>query len=266
MAYFLDGKASRLGVPEETTSSAINRMAMAIPQHEVSSERELRGIVTSWMQTIDGHRLWRELADEGRLELAGGWILENYHYLRSSPRHVSAAISACPDPIIRAQLVQHLAEEAGHAEILAAALTPLLAGRRPAEHRPLPTTVSFIGYLRDLASADWKAYCVAITYLQVSYDSRDARHSGFYERLSERLPEAAPLAHSMSRHDALDSQLDHGTKLDSLVADLLGRHRLEPDSLSRAAMVAQLAWGFLDGILRHYETTWSLRQRVGWRG
>jgi pyrroloquinoline quinone (PQQ) biosynthesis protein C len=50
--------------------------------------------------------------------LVYGWLLQNYHYISAIAQHVCGAIAACPDPVIRGELVHHLEEELGHGELL----------------------------------------------------------------------------------------------------------------------------------------------------
>jgi pyrroloquinoline quinone (PQQ) biosynthesis protein C len=224
---------------------------------------DLAGHIRTWLRSVDGHRLWADMAVADGPGLAEGWLLENSHYLASSPLHVSAAIFACPEPEVRRHLLEHLREEAGHAEILRQALVGHLPV--PVERcRPLPTTLALTGYLRELALTDWRAYCLAIAYLQFSYDRADDRHAGFYQAVTARRESARELMAAMQHHDGIDGDLDHPAKLQDLI-EQVSRGGMPADSIARASLVAQLAWGFLDGIWDHYRHgPVALAQRLGW--
>jgi pyrroloquinoline quinone (PQQ) biosynthesis protein C len=227
--------------------------------------RSLDDTVGAWLCAIDGHRLWGALIESQSPGLARGWIVENYHYLAASARHVSAALFACPDPAVRDVLRTHLAEEARHEDILAAALERQ-GVPPPGTLRPLPSTVAFIGYLRELALLDWKAYVVALAFLQRSFTPEDERHSQFYAAMARRSPELAGLACAMQEHDRVDGGLDHHAQVGGALRLLQRGHDVPADSMRRAALVPQLTWGFLDGIAQHYSRSeHAVLQRVGWR-
>lgn len=229
------------------------------------SGESLNSLLDSWLCSIDGHRLWTELTDSGNETLATGWIAENYHYLAASPRHVSSGIFACPDADIRQMLTAHLAEETGHEEILASSLVRL-GHQHPKGLRPLPSTVAFIGYLRELGLTDWKAYVIALSYLQRSLVPGDSRHSAFYEKMRRSSKMVASLANAMHRHDEVDTSLNHGDQIGRTVSLLQERHEVSRDSIQRAALVPYLAWRFLEGIAEHYvRGRYSLTQRAGWQ-
>jgi hypothetical protein len=69
----------------------------------------------------------------------------------------------------------------------------------------------------------------------------------------------------MHRHDAEDTDLDHGQDLRA-VLELLADAGLERSSIEAAALVPQLVWSFLDGALEHYGAgDVAVVSRLGWR-
>jgi hypothetical protein len=225
------------------------------------------------MTTIDGHRLWSELLERPTVALAFGWQLENLHYIAAIWQHNGAAVAACPDPVIRERLVHHLIEEFNHAKLFRRGLATTAQERYPSlrldDARPLPTTVAFTGALRGLAQRDWKAYVLAMSYLQLSLQVGSGglhdRHEGFYATLLEKLPEARPLVDGMRRHDAEDSGLGHADDIQEMLTLLAERHPVGHESIAGAALIAQLTWSFLDGIRSHYSVgDAAVVARMGW--
>jgi hypothetical protein len=199
-------------------------------------------------------------------------MVENYHYIAGIWQHAGAAVAACPDPVIRGELVRHLIEEFNHGEMLARGITRADGGAHhlaPAQMRPLPTTVAFVGTLRELAQRDWKGYLLGLAFLQLSLSTAggavDARHEQFYQAMFERLPVAEKLVAAMRRHDAEDTRLGHSGDTRELLRLLATRHPLTRESVAAAALVPQLAWSFLDGIACHYRHgDAAVLQRAGW--
>ncbi|QLJ02815.1 hypothetical protein HZZ00_18540 [Streptomyces sp. NEAU-sy36] len=233
----------------------------------------LEKLVESWMAAIDGHRLWRRLTEEPTHPLVHGWMVENYHYVAGIWQHTGAAVAACPDPLIRAELVKHLIEEFNHGKMFLRGIEKARGERYPGlptdRMRPLPTTVAFVGTLRELAQRDWKGYIIALAYLQLSLtaaDGRvDARHDGFYRAVFDRLPEAEAMVAVMRRHDDEDTRLGHGADTRALLELLTTRHRVDRESVAAAALIPQFTWSFLDGILQHYQHgEAAVVQRAGW--
>jgi pyrroloquinoline quinone (PQQ) biosynthesis protein C len=244
------------------------RNAFACETNSLDSVEDVQALLKAWLRTIDGHRLWSELVDSPNPSLIYGWVLENYFYFSSAARHVSAAVASCPDPIIRAELVLHLEEESDHADLLKEGLAD---GSEWASIiavdlcRPLPTTLAFIGYLREIASLDWKAYCLALAYIQLSLCPQDEKYQSFFGSLDARTPEASRIWRGILAHDLADKALGHNTDSQKLLTLLYQRHSLEIPTIKRAATLASLSWSFLDGIRCHYRTgPMSLFQRLGW--
>jgi pyrroloquinoline quinone (PQQ) biosynthesis protein C len=223
-------------------------------------------MLRSWHRCIDGHLLWSEMETASDETLAYGWLLENYHYLQSSPLHVAAAVAACPDVALRANLVKHLAEEAGHGGMLLRALAKFMPAKLVRVQRPLSSTLAFTGLLADLARSDWKAYVLALGFLQFTLSSDGRRQRSFYEGIGTVCPRAKFLFAAMHAHDMKDAQLGHEGDANELVTLLVSRHDVSEESVARAARIATMAWSFLDGIRRHYSTgPASIVQRMGWR-
>ncbi len=236
--------------------------------NSLGSAEDLQALLKKWLRTIDGHRLWSELLDSPNESLIYGWVLENYFYFSSAARHVSAAVASCPDARIRTELVLHLEEEADHADLLKEGLA---AGSEwtsvvPVDIcRPLPTTLAFIGYLRELASLDWKAYCVALVYIQLSLAPQDEKYKLFFESLRTRIPESSRIWRGLLAHDLADQALGHNADSQKLLTLLYERHSLDLASIKRVATLASLGWSFLDGIRCHYRNgPISVFQRLGW--
>jgi pyrroloquinoline quinone (PQQ) biosynthesis protein C len=236
-------------------------------------EAGLEKLVESWMTAIDGHELWRVLAEEPTMPLVHGWLIENYHYVAGIWQHCGAAISTCPDPLIRGDLVKHLTEEFHHGRMFLRGINRAYRGRdhglTPDLMRPLPTTVAFIGTLREIGERDWKAYLLALAFLQLTLKtaggSVHTRHEGFYSALQRNLPESEAILAPMRSHDAEDTKLGHGDDTRDLLAHLASRHELTAESVRAAALIPQLTWSFLDGIRQHYRHgEAAVLQRMGW--
>jgi len=234
----------------------------------LNSIDDLQALLKAWLRAIDGHRLWSELLDSSSPALIYGWVLENYFYFSSAARHVSAAVASCPDPHIRNELVRHLQEETDHADLLREGLTDGSESVSivPVDLcRPLPTTLTFIGYLREIASSDWKAYCLALAYIQLSLCPQEVKYQSFFESLGARAPEASRMWRGILAHDEADRALGHGKDSQTLLTMLYQRHSIELPCIKRAATLASLSWSFLDGIRCHYRNgPISLFQRLGW--
>lgn len=210
-------------------------------------------------------RLWSELLDATSTTLINGWLLENYHYLANSARHTSAAIAACSDPLIRNYLVDHLKEEASHSQILRVALNEFHAPLPFQSFRPLPTTLAFLGALRDLGYHDWKSYCLALGFLQYSLEPLQPKHAEFYRLVKKSCAKSVALVEALERHDAIDYERGHEKSIREMLSLLTTRHRVTTTSLNRATIVSQLAWSFLDGIRCHYRNgELAVAQRIGW--
>lgn len=262
-AFHLDQRLAggeALGEIGAQASELIRRLASAR-----RPSGDLESTVRGWMRSIDGHRLWSELTERPTLSLVRGWLQENYFYLASAPVHVSSAVAACTDPVVRGKLLDHLSEEHDHASLLKDGLDSAPDCIPVGVCRPLPTTVAFTGYLRELAAHDWKAYCVALGYLQLSLSAADTRHGDFYSTVTRLCPESEPLLRAMRSHDSIDQDLGHQDDTVELLSLLSARHPVEQETLAKAAVVPQLAWSFLDGISAHYSRgPVALIQRLGW--
>jgi hypothetical protein len=267
LAYHFDDRvAGDAGIHAEVVEAAADmHTRLSASEVDLSSLATLEAGLRNWLRTIDGHRLWADMVEQPTFALVGGWLLENYFYLSAAARHVSAAIAACPDPVIRRELLHHLEDEAEHGRLLKAGLGAAHSPVVVELCRPLPTTIAFIGYLRELASLDWKAYCLAIGYLQYSYAVSATRHADFYQAVGTKSPDTRPLLDAMRRHDSIDQNLGHEGEVTRLISLVRERHPLNQVTLARAAVLPQLAWSFLDGIRSHYtQGPSSLAQRIGW--
>jgi pyrroloquinoline quinone (PQQ) biosynthesis protein C len=267
LAYHLPCGARVVDGPVGQASKSLQD-SFASETNVCGSVEDLQALLKGWLRTIDGHRLWSELVDSPSPSLIHGWVLENYFYFSSAARHVSAAVASCPDPLIRTELVLHLQEETDHADLLKEGLAD---GSESASIvtvdlcRPLPTTLAFIGYLRETASLDWKAYCLALAYIQLSLRPQDEKYQLFFEALDARTPEASRIWRGILAHDLADKALGHSTDSQKLLTLLYERHPLEISSIKRAATLASLSWSFLDGIRCQYRNgSMSLFQRLGW--
>ncbi len=265
-AYFLPA------TPKGRTTSPVHveaeRLRSRVGQRvSVTSGSSLKAVVKTWLASVDGHQLWDQLQNDDNFALVYGWLIENYHYLAASPRHVCAGIATCPDVVMRASLVKHLQEEAGHHKLIGDALTAARTGVPLARSRPLATTEAFIGYLRELAEVDWKAYCLGLGFLQFSFEPKEPRHKEFYDAVVKATPSSRDILRGIQRHDELDASLGHDGDMCDLMDLLAARHDVGEESLRRAAQLPALTWSFLDGIRTHYSAGPSaIAQRIGWRG
>ncbi|MFG1849585.1 hypothetical protein [Micromonospora carbonacea] len=234
---------------------------------------DLEKLVESWLTAIDGHEMWRELTERPTYPLVYGWMAENYHYVSGIWQHAAAAISACPDSLIRNELVEHLIEEFNHGKMFRRGIDAAQAGRYAglpvASARPLPTTVAFVGTLRELGQRNWKAYVLALAYLQLSLSAGDngvhERHEQFYQAMARGLPDCERLVSAMRQHDDEDTRLGHGEDTRKLLRLLAERHTIDAETVTAAALIPQLTWSFLDGVWCHYRHgDAAVLQRVGW--
>jgi pyrroloquinoline quinone (PQQ) biosynthesis protein C len=281
LAYAYGGRVSALADPEtpdaggrpSAASAAADLTVRVAHTGDGGGGAELDKLVTGWMTAIDGHELWQRMLDAPSYPLVWGWMVENYHYVSGIWQHTGAAISTCPDPVIRAELVKHLIEEFNHGRMFLQGINRACRGRTvglpPDQTRPLATTAAFVGTLRELGQRDWKAYALGLAFLQLTLSAGEqgvaARHTDFYQTLFAQLPEAEPLVAAMRHHDEEDTRLGHGDDTRTLLRLLASRHEIGADVVSAAALVPALAWSFLDGVLRHYEHgEAAMLQRLGW--
>jgi hypothetical protein len=263
LAYFLDGRM-------QSSDSQICQLTRRVldtadARSEAKRPEDVKALLISWLRSIDGHSLWDEMVEHPSVPLIYGWLLENYFYLGAASGHVSAAISSCPDPVIRRVLVKHLEEERDHARVLRVGLDAVRVPISPDRSRPLATTVGFLGFLREVGAQDWKAYCLALTFLQATLTPGKPRHTEFYRRIISQCPAAQPLILAMQRHDSIDEEMGHHGDADELLSLLCSRHSIEQPTIARASVLPQLAWSFLDGIRAHYRNGEpSLAQRIAW--
>jgi pyrroloquinoline quinone (PQQ) biosynthesis protein C len=272
LAYAFDGALAAQSGAAGAARDFAARLA-PVPHDDLVANDPVK-LVESWLVAIDGHELWTELIERPTSALALGYMLENHHYVASIWQHAGAAIAACGDPVVRAQLVHHLDEEFEHAALFRGGIEPYLRENYPGVSfdalRPLPTTIAFTGALRGLAQRDWQSYVLALGFLQLSLragadGTPDQRHTEFYERLLAALPQARPLISAMRRHDEEDSLLGHGSDTREMLTTLVSRHHVTTESVRLAAIVPQLAWSFLDGIQRHFTVgDTAVVQRIGW--
>lgn len=220
----------------------------------------------NWLKAVNGHWLWRDMMAKPSYALTCGWLLENYHYISSISQHTGLAISSCTDPMIRQLLVKHLEEELGHGAILENTLESSKYGNIT-ESRPLATTVAFIGALSNLAKRDWKAYCIALCYLQMSNPKEDKQGSpeDFYRSIILQSPDTEHLLEAMKKHDQIDSGLEHFHDAKEILEALISRHTITDETIHTASLIAQLSWSFLDGIWHHYtQGDMAIIQRMQW--
>jgi pyrroloquinoline quinone (PQQ) biosynthesis protein C len=273
VSYAFAGKAADTGAPGIGAAARDFTRRAARDTAGGHSADDLLAIVDGWLTAIDGHQLWTELSGNPTLPLVYGWMVENQHYVSGIWQHTGAAISACPDPLIRAELVKHLTEEFAHGKMFRRGIESgrgaYFAGLPVHLMRPLATTVSYVGTLRELSLRDWKGYLLALAFLQRSLGAENGglheRHDNFYRAMFERLPEAMPVVAAMRHHDLEDTSLGHGDDARDLLTLLVERHEIGADSFAAAAIIPQLTWSFLDGILQHYRHgDGAVLQRVGW--
>ncbi|MDI5973360.1 hypothetical protein POF50_029130 [Streptomyces sp. SL13] len=275
LSYAYSGRAVQHGATGNSTTAVASDLVgrTAREWDGRTDEVGLEKLVESWMVAIDGHALWQRMTEDPTLPLVHGYMVENYHYVAGIWQHTGGAVAACPDPVIRNELVKHLIEEFNHGKMFLRGIKKARGSRdhglTPDRMRPLATTVAFVGTLRELAQRDWKAYVLALAYLQLTLSAAGttvhSRHEDFYRTLFDRLPESEQLVSAMRTHDAEDTRLGHGDDTRDLLRLLAQRHTITRESVAAAALVPQLAWSFLDGILQHYRHgEAAVLQRAGW--
>lgn len=238
---------------------------LAAPEFIFSDYETLEQSIKGWLRSIDGHLLWKEMIDQPQLSLIYGWLIENQYYLSTAYHHCSSAIASCPYADIRDEFIKHLKEELSHADILEKELRKIKNVIPPRLHRPLPTTLAFTGFLRELACYDWKAYCIALAYLQFSLKPGDLKHDRFYQSISKKSPQLKSLLSSIQKHDLIDHVMGHENDMKKILELLLDKKLITSEVVARASQIAQLCWSFLDGIREHYKKGLvAVNQRLGW--
>jgi pyrroloquinoline quinone (PQQ) biosynthesis protein C len=272
LAYAVGHRRSELKKSDQPlagiTAQTAHRLGSPLEHLDLSDANALVEIASSWLRSIDGHALWDHMMERSCDGVVTGYILENYHYLASATRHVSAAIASCTHTAIRLLLIEHLQDELEHCGILADKLASMGGVNSPESMRPLPTTLAFVGYLETLASQDWKAYILVFAFLQASLAEcrLDRRNSRFYQLVIQNNPASAGLLNSIRNHDEIDAELDHDAQPLQALRELVAQEPLSRSSLCHAAVAPALAWSFLDGILQHYSGgRGAVAQRAGWR-
>jgi len=264
-SYFLAGNGGAVTSPVSVEAKRLKKR-LAVRVERPRTEEGWSEMLREWQRCVDGHRLWSEMESAPDDSLAYGWLLENFHYLGASPLHVAAAVASCPDVALRASLVKHLAEEAGHERMLLGALSKRMPKALVLLQRPLSSTTAFTGLLADLARSDWKAYVLALGFLQFTLSTDGRRQRSFYDQVGKGRPGTKALLGAMRAHDREDARLGHNRDAAEMIKRLVSRHEVPAESLGRAARIGTLAWSFLDGIRRHYSMgPSSIVQRMGWR-
>jgi pyrroloquinoline quinone (PQQ) biosynthesis protein C len=247
------------------SAAAIGKEVFCFDFLKANGKPVLSEIFRKWMMVVDGHPLWAALTNNPTVELAYGYILENYHYLNASIAHTASVIYSCPVESIRTDYVKHLAEEEKHGELLKKTLKEFDHIFFETESfRPLPTTLAFIGFLKELAMTDWKAYTIALAFLQFTLEGNSTKHARFYETAGAKSKKVRTLLRSIRTHDELDAGLNHEEDILKLMAKLEGNGMVSSENLQRASMICSLCWSFLDGIRCHYTKINSVNQRIGW--
>ncbi len=272
LAYAFGHRQSELEISDHPlaniTARTTRQLGSSLQARDLSSANALAAIASSWLRSIDGHTLWDRMMEPSSDGIVIGYILENYHYLASATRHISAAISSCTHTAIRLQLIEHLQDELEHCDILREKLVSIGGVNSPEFMRPLPTTIAFVGYLETLATLDWKAYILVSAFLQVSLAEcrHDRRNSLFYQSVIDNNPASGALLNTIWNHDEIDAELDHDARPLRRLEALVRSEPLPNSSLQHAAIAPALAWSFFDGIVRHYAGGRSaVAQRAGWR-
>lgn len=238
---------------------------LAAPEFIFSDYETLEHSVKGWLCSIDGHLLWKEMIDKSQLSLIYGWLIENHYYLSTAYHHCSSAIASCPYSDIRDEFIKHLKEELSHADMLEKELKKIKNVIPVRLHRPLPTTLAFTGFLRELASYDWKAYCLALAYLQFSLKPGEHKHSRFYQSITKKNPQLKSLLSSIQKHDLIDDVMGHENDMKKILELLSDKNLITAEVVARASLIAQLCWSFLDGIREHYKKGLvAVNQRLGW--
>lgn len=269
LCYATAGSSSNLHPDTNPLVSLLNETANGLGKIDVEafdSAEAIDGAVSGWLRTIDGHKLWAEMTDEGNEHLAIGYMVENFHYLASATRHISPAIASCHHSLIRESLLRHLEDELTHCNIIRSRLQKV-GIQDVSRLRPLPTTTAFVGYLCELARHDWKAYIISGAYLQKSLSEcrSSGRHLEFYKKAVQMNPKARDLFEGMLSHDDIDESLGHDINPLERCRHLTAEGPVPLDSVEKAAVLPLLAWGFLDGIREHYiHGLGSIKQRVAW--
>jgi pyrroloquinoline quinone (PQQ) biosynthesis protein C len=116
-----------------------------------------------WRRQIGYHPLFQGLSrGELRLEVLQGLVIETYHVVRHSSRHIATAIAHAQDEWHRTLLADYLADEKSHESLLLETAARLGLERSAVEQaHPVIGTISLLQMLCEIGRSDTLAYFAA---------------------------------------------------------------------------------------------------------
>lgn len=174
----------------------------------------------AWTRQMSAHLLFNGLAAHSLpKEVFLGLILETYHYVKSSPRHVATAIAHCTDPGTEALLAEFFAEEYDHAEYIVQALERLGIPRdQTARSYPGSGTLSLIHMLCDIARRDTLAYLASIVFAEARHETFEAASKSLLD-ICDGYGWPADVIEPVMSHVRIDLEAGHSSLLAQAVAD-----------------------------------------------
>lgn len=233
--------------------------------HGASRLTVWHGIFEHWLVGIYSEEFWRWVQESARVDSQIiGWLMENYHYIRSAQDHMSAAASNCSRPGWRDVLAEHFAEELDHYLVFGRGL--MKAGVRRdiiVKASPLPTTDIMCAKLTELGLTDTVAYVIADQMLQYSATYSSETNDRFYRRLKDCHPELTPAVNAFLEHDKTDSELGHNSLFDTILEELNPFDNSIRGSVYRAGDFALAFCHYLRGVKRWYgDRGWIPQERL----
>lgn len=235
---------------------------------EMRRQRKLatwQTIFEHWLSGVYGEEFWSWIQEPWRLDTeVVGWLMENYHYIRSAQDHMSAATSNCLKTTWTNLLAQHFAEEVNHYVLFGQGLMQSGVPRDILiRSRPLPSTAAMCAHLTDLALTDTVAYVLADQMLQSSATSAKRTNDAFYARLIDFHPSLAPAIQVFMEHDRIDSDLGHSSLFDPILQELDPFDSNIKESIVRAGKFAVTVCHYFRGIQHWYgDRGWSVEDRL----
>lgn len=178
-----------------------------------------------WKKQIGYHQLFsRMYYKDVPKEVFVGYILENYHYVKSASKHISTAINHCNDPKYLDILNEYFVEEYDHTKLILQALENLGFSKEEVENsHPIIGTMSLINMMSDIARQDTLAYLTCTSLFEArkeEYESSKASLEKICENYGYTFEDIDPFI----EHLRGDVEADHN----SLLEEALEPHELIP--------------------------------------
>lgn len=143
--------------------------------------RQIKESCIMWSQQIGYHRLFGGLEKgEFRKEVFIGLLLETYHYVKSAPRHTSAALASCSDDKYRKILTEYFVEEYDHADLVLRSLEAVGIPREQTESaHPIIGTMSLINMMCEIGRQSSLAYLTCTSLFEARKEDYEPAKASF---------------------------------------------------------------------------------------